>query len=61
MFLSDILQSKFKLKTSLLKTSHKDQIVIYVKKESLPLFINIVKPYMCPSMYYKLGIKNSIQ
>lgn len=32
----------------------KDQYVIYVAKESMPLLVSIVKPHMHPSMYYKL-------
>lgn len=30
--------------------------ILYIPKKDLPLFISIVKPYMHPSMYYKLGL-----
>lgn len=55
------LKSKFNLVTSLHSTGNKDQFIIYIEKESLPLLTSIIKPYMCPSMYYKLGVRSISQ
>ena len=36
--------------------SHKGMPVLYITAKSMPLFISVVKPYMHPRFYYKLGI-----
>jgi len=58
LFLAQILEKKFHLKTSLHKTGSDVRYVIYIKKlvESLPALINLIKPYMVPSMFYKYFI-----
>ena len=53
-----ILTNKFNLITTmhLEKRGDNNYYSIYVNKKSLPLFIKIVKPFLLPSMYYKLGL-----
>jgi hypothetical protein len=51
--LSNILLNKFNLKTSLPKQNNIPNI--YFPKSSMPLLAKIIKPYMIPSMYYKLN------
>lgn len=52
--LSSILNNKYSLKTSLIKTGVVNQYNIYVTKTSLETLIKIVRPYMHESMLYKL-------
>jgi len=60
LFLCDLLKRKYNILCSKVKESKKgirDQIIsyLYIYKKSLPHFSKIVKPYMIPSMYYKLN------
>lgn len=60
--LCEILQSKYNLKVSIIKGGFsKDgltpQYRIRISKYSMKDLYEIVKPYMCPSMMYKLKIK----
>lgn len=48
------LETKFRLKCTLQKNNISYQI--YIKKESIPLLIELILPYMVPSMLYKLGL-----
>lgn len=52
-FLAKILALKYNLKVSV----HKKQKYhrLYIHKSSINLFINIVQPYIAPSIIYKLG------
>ena len=54
LYLINILYNKYKLKSTIQKTNIDNQYNIYIFKESMPLLINIVKPYFIPSMYYKI-------
>lgn len=57
-FLQHILLSKYNIKSTLhhaKNKSKKEQYRIYIVAESMPHLVNIVKPYMCTSMLYKLG------
>lgn len=54
LYLAEILERKFNLKTSLHKTGSDVRYVIYIKKGSLPILKDLIKPYMIPSMFYKL-------
>lgn len=49
-----VLKIKYNINSSLHKNSDKYQI--YIKKNSLNLLINLVKPYFHFSMLYKLGL-----
>ena len=53
-----ILTNKFNLITimHLEKRGDNNYYSIYVNKKSFPLFIKIVKPFLLPSIYYKLGL-----
>jgi hypothetical protein len=53
-YLSSILYDKYSIKTSIHKTSVLNQYNLYIHKSSLKNLTIIVKPYMHPSMYYKL-------
>lgn len=48
------LDTKFNLKCSLHK--NKENYLLYIKQESIPLLKKLVLPYMIPSMHYKLGL-----
>lgn len=54
-FLSGILLKKFNIFTSIHKGGKGKGYILYIKKESKKTFINIIKPYMVKSMYYKLN------
>ena len=59
-FLQYILLNKFNIKSNLhlaRNRSNKEQYRIYIVAKSMPTLINLVLPYMCPSMLYKLGHK----
>lgn len=49
-----VLYENFNLKSSVQSAGAKDQYVIYIWKESLPLLRNIVSPYIVPEMKYKI-------
>lgn len=53
-FLSNILEKKFTLKTSIHKTGVINQYNIYISKSSMPLLIKLVKPYIHETMLYKI-------
>ena len=52
--LTSALYTKFNLNCSLHK--NKDNYLLYIKQESMPLLKELVLPYMVPSMHYKLGL-----
>ena len=54
LYLTNILNFKYKLRCSIQKTGIDNQYNIYIFKESIPILRNIVKPYLVPSMYYKI-------
>jgi LAGLIDADG DNA endonuclease family len=54
LFLSNILTTKFDLKTSVIKTGITNQWKISIWKESMPLLANLINPYLIPEMKYKL-------
>jgi ubiquinol-cytochrome c reductase cytochrome b subunit len=53
--LSIILQKKYKLKTSVVKTGHINQWRINIWKESMNNLVTIVKPYIINEMKYKFA------
>lgn len=53
--LIDILYIKYNIKSSIHKTGVIDQYNIYILSESMPILVNLIKPYIIPSMKYKLG------
>jgi LAGLIDADG DNA endonuclease family/NADH-Ubiquinone oxidoreductase (complex I), chain 5 N-terminus len=55
LFLCEILKKKYNITSSKSKTGRDKEYIIYIYKSSLLNFSNIIKPYMLPSMYYKLN------
>nr|UKQ56119.1 LAGLIDADG homing endonuclease [Taiwanofungus camphoratus]WRO45232.1 LAGLIDADG homing endonuclease [Taiwanofungus sp. YW-2023a] len=53
--LSQILRKKYNLKTSIIKTGAINQYNIYISKSSMNDLIEIIRPYLHTSMYYKLN------
>ena len=52
--LSFILNSKYHLNSTVISAGYENQYNIYIPKASIPNLQNLVKPYLHPSMYYKL-------
>ena len=52
-FLSDILEEKYKLKCTVVKTGHLGQWRINIWKKSMTHLVTIVKPYIIDEMKYK--------
>ena len=55
-FLCNILYKKYKLIATIHTGGLNKGYVMYIQKQSVPLFISLVKVHMVPSLYYKLGI-----
>lgn len=56
-YLTLLLHSKYNIKSSIQKGNIENlQFIIYIWAESIPLLANIVKPYIVPSIKYKLGL-----
>ncbi len=53
-FLQNILLEKYNLESSIHKTGHINQYNIYILKSSMNNLIDIVKPFIHPSMMYKI-------
>lgn len=58
LFLISILESKFNLSCGLIEYKKDRSYRIRINKSSLPHLIELIKPHVIPSMYYKLGISN---
>lgn len=57
--LIDILRNKFNFSCGLIKyDKNNNSYRIRINKSSMNNLISIVKPYMIPSMYYKLSLKS---
>src|SRR6266511_3825597 len=54
-FLSNILRKKYNLKTSIIKTGALNQYNLYISKSSMNDLVEIIRPYLHTSMYYKLN------
>ena len=55
-FLSNLLMELYGLKVSVNKVGKKDQYYLYIWKESMPIFDNLVRPHLVPSMLYKSAL-----
>ena len=53
-FLQNILLEKYNLESTIHKTGNINQYNIYILRSSLNNLINIVKPYIHPTMMYKI-------
>jgi ubiquinol-cytochrome c reductase cytochrome b subunit len=54
-YLATLLEKKYLINTSIHKTGVINQYNLYIPKSSLNKFIELIKLYVHPSMYYKLG------
>jgi len=54
LYLIKILNDKFELKASVQSAGAKNQYIIYIWKESMPLLRDIINPYIIPEMKYKI-------
>lgn len=54
-FLAEVLKDKYKFKVTVNKAGALNQYVLYFSKNSMGDLAKVVKPYMHPSMYYKLN------
>nr|YP_010714076.1 hypothetical protein P2X57_mgp26 [Fuscoporia gilva]WDD39639.1 hypothetical protein [Fuscoporia gilva] len=54
-FLCDVLYKKYNLTATAHVGGKNNSYVLYIHTKSVPLFSSLVKVYMHPSMYYKLG------
>ena len=50
-----ILGAKYNIKASVISGGESRGYILYIYKSSMANFCKIVKPFMLPSMYYKLG------
>jgi hypothetical protein len=58
--LCNVLKSRYNIIATLNKCGKDKGHIIYIHVKSMELFANIVKPYLLPSLYYKLGSYNSL-
>jgi len=56
LFLIKVLNDKFLIKATIQSAGAKsrDQYIIYIKTESMPLLRELVSPYIIPEMKYKI-------
>ena len=50
-----ILIKKYNLKTSIIKSGALNQYNLYISKKSMKDLVEIIRPYLHTSMYYKLN------
>lgn len=55
-YLAAVLLKKYNLKSKPMKAGKDKGYILYFSSSSMVQFSNLVKPYMLPSMLYKLGI-----
>ena len=55
LYLCEILGNKYKITTSIISGGKNKGYCIYIYKCSLLQFSSIVKPFILPSLYYKLN------
>jgi ubiquinol-cytochrome c reductase cytochrome b subunit len=53
--LAKVLRDKYNLKVSVVKAGALNQYILYISKSSMKDLVEIIKPYLHPSMYYKLN------
>src|SRR5258708_12026270 len=52
--LCNVLKLKYNIIATPKKCGRNNNHIIYIHAKSMKLFINIIKPYLLPSLYYKL-------
>ena len=55
LFLCSVLKERYNIKASVQSSGKNKGFILYISTKSTIDFIKIIKPYMLPSMYYKLG------
>jgi ubiquinol-cytochrome c reductase cytochrome b subunit len=55
-FLSEVLYKKYNIKTSVISSGINKGYTLYISTTSMSIFIKLIKPFMLPSLYYKLNI-----
>ena len=55
-FLCNVLKSRYNIIATPNKCGKDKGHIIYIHTNSMKLFTNIIKPYLLPSLYYKLGL-----
>jgi len=53
--LCKVLESKYNIIATPNKSGKNKGHVIHIHVNSMKLFTNLIKPYLLPSLYYKLG------
>jgi hypothetical protein len=53
--LCKVLESKYNIIATPNKCGKNKGQIIYIHVNSMKIFINLIKPYLLPSLYYKLG------
>lgn len=54
-YLCFILNKKYKIIATANSGGKNKGYIIYIHKKSMTIFSKLIKPYMLPSLYYKLG------
>jgi hypothetical protein len=54
-FLCNVLKSKYNINATPNKCGKDKGYILYIHVNSMNIFTKIVKPYLLPSLYYKLG------
>jgi hypothetical protein len=54
-FLCEVLKRKFNITATPNKCGKNKGFIIYIHVNSMFMFSKLIKPYMLPSLYYKLG------
>lgn len=55
LFLCEVLKNKYGINATPIKCGKNKGYIIYIDKNSMNLFSSIIKPYLLPSLNYKLG------
>jgi ubiquinol-cytochrome c reductase cytochrome b subunit len=55
LYLCDILYKKYNLKVTVQSGGKNKGFTLYISSKSMTTFSKLVKPYMLPSLHYKLG------
>ena len=50
------LKNKYNLDVTVQSSGKNKEYILYIKKNSYKDFVGIVKPFIIPSMYYKLNL-----
>jgi len=59
LLLSEIIKANLGINNKV-KHDRRNQFIIIIEKDDIPVLRSVVLPYMHPSMIYKLGIKENL-